>query len=80
MVADTAPQTQQAWDLAASTGNVGQTAFQGGQAGFLGALAQQPQSVTAGQLSSTNLQPYMNPFTQERDQHVAADHAAESCA
>ena len=73
MVADTAPQTQQAWDLAASSGNVGQSAFQGGQAGFMGALAQQPQSVTdpgnanavsAGNLSSANLQPYMNPFTQ----------------
>ena len=65
MVANTAPQTQQAWDLAASTGNVGQAAFQGGQAGFMGALAQQPQSVTAGQLSNTDLQPYMNPFTQD---------------
>ena len=64
MVADTAPQTQQAWDLAASSGNVGQSAFQGGQAGFMGALAQQPQAVTAGQLSNTDLQPYMNPFTQ----------------
>ena len=64
MVADTGPQTQQAWDLAASSGNVGQGAFQGGQAGFMGALAQQPQSVTAGQLSNTDLQPYMNPFTQ----------------
>ena len=65
MVADTAPQTQQAWDLAASSGNVGQSAFQGGQAGFMGALAQQPQAVTAGQLSNTDLQPYMNPFTQD---------------
>ena len=64
MVANTAPQTQQAWDLAASTGNVGKAAFQGGQAGFMGALAQQPQSVTAGQLANTDLQPYMNPFTQ----------------
>ena len=65
MVADTAPQTQQAWDLASSSGNVGLAAYQGGQAGFMGALAQSPSAVTAGQLSNTNLDPYMNPYTKD---------------
>ena len=65
MVADTAPQTQQAWDLASSSGNVGLGAYQGGQAGFMGALAQSPSAVTAGQLSNTNLDPYMNPYTKD---------------
>ena len=64
MVADTAPQTQQAWDLAASSGGTGKDAFNGAQSGFLGALGASPTNVTAGQLSGTNLQPYINPFTQ----------------
>ena len=34
MVADVAPQTQQAWDLAASSGNVGQDQYGASQAGF----------------------------------------------
>ena len=65
MVADTAPQTQQAWNLAANSGNVGQDAQSAAQAGLpLNTLGQTPQNVQAGQLSSTNLQPYMNPYTQ----------------
>jgi hypothetical protein len=64
MVADVAPQTQQAWNLAASSGNVGQDQYGASTAGYLGALGQTPASVNAGQLSSTNLQPYMNPYTQ----------------
>jgi Chaperone of endosialidase len=64
MVSDVAPQTQQAWNLAASSGNVGQDQYGASTAGYLGALGQTPASVTAGQLSNTNLQPYMNPYTQ----------------
>ena len=64
MVADTSPQTQQAWDLAASSGNVGQDQYAGAQAGFLNSLGQTPGTCTAGQLSNTNLSPYMNPYTQ----------------
>jgi hypothetical protein len=73
MVAGVAPQTQQAWNLAASSGGVGQDQFGGATAGYLNALGQTPMGVTdpgnagmirAGQLSNTNLQPYMNPYTQ----------------
>jgi hypothetical protein len=64
MVADVAPQTQQAWNTAASGGNAGQQQYNAAQAGYLGVMGQQPQQVTPGQLSSTNLQPYMNPYTQ----------------
>ena len=64
MVADNGPQTQQAWNLAANSGNVGQDAQSAAQAGYLNTLGQTPQNVQAGQLSNTNLQPYMNPYTQ----------------
>ena len=64
MVADVAPQTQQAWNLAANSGNVGQDAQNAAQAGYLNTMSQTPQNVQAGQLSNTNLQPYMNPYTQ----------------
>jgi hypothetical protein len=64
MVADVSPQTQQAWNVAANSGNVGADQYNGATAGYLGALAARPQNVTAGQISNTNLDPYMNPFTQ----------------
>jgi len=73
MVADVSPQTQQAWNLAASSANAGKDQFNSATSGYLNALGQTPTSVTnpgdadminAGQLSSTDLQPYMNPFTQ----------------
>jgi hypothetical protein len=64
MVADVSPQTQQAWNTAANSGNVGMDQYNAATAGYLGALGQTPASVTAGQLSNTNLQPYMNPYTQ----------------
>ena len=64
MVADVAPQTQQAWNLAANSGNIGQDAQNAAQAGYLNTMSQTPQDVQAGQLSNTNLQPYMNPYTQ----------------
>ena len=64
MVADIGPQTQQAWNTAASGGAAGQDQYNASQAGYLGVMGQQPQQVTPNQLSSTNLQPYMNPYTQ----------------
>jgi hypothetical protein len=64
MVANVGPQMQDAWNLAANSGNVGQDQYNASQAGYMGVLGQQPQQVTAGQLSNTNLQPYMNPYTQ----------------
>jgi hypothetical protein len=64
MVADPGAQMQQAWNTAAQGGNAGQDQYNASQAGYLGVMGQTPQQVTAGQLSSTNLQPYMNPYTQ----------------
>jgi hypothetical protein len=64
MVANVGPQMQDAWNLAANSGNVGQDQYNASQAGYTGVMGQQPQQVTAGQLSNTNLQPYMNPYTQ----------------
>ena len=83
MVSDVAPQTQQSWDVAANSGNVGADQYAAGSAGYLGALSQTPMqvsaggptmqvnnpgnanAVTAGQLSNTSLQPYMDPYTQD---------------
>ena len=39
MVADVSPQTQQAWNLAANSGNVGQDAQNAAQAGYLNTMA-----------------------------------------
>jgi hypothetical protein len=64
MVADPGAQMQQAWNTAAAGGNAGQDQYDASQAGYLGVMGQTPQNVTAGQLSSTNLAPYMNPYTQ----------------
>ena len=64
LVADVAPQTQQSWNTAAQGGNAGQDQYNAAQAGYLGVMGQAPQQVSAGQLSNTNLQPYMNPYTQ----------------
>jgi hypothetical protein len=63
MVADPGAQMQQAWNTAAQGGNAGQDQYNASQAGYLGVMGQTPQQVTPGQLSSTNLQPYMNPYT-----------------
>ena len=92
MVADVAPQTQQSWDVAANSGNVGADQYDAASAGYLGALAQNPTqvnaggrtmqvnaggptmqvnnpgnaaAVTAGQLSNTDLSPYLDPYTQD---------------
>jgi hypothetical protein len=64
MVADPGAQMQQAWNTAAGGGNAGQSQYNAANAGYLGVMGQTPQQVTPGQLSSTNLQPYMNPYTQ----------------
>ena len=58
------PQMQQSWNTAAQGGDAGADQYNASQAGYLGVLGQQPQQVNAGQLSNTNLQPYMNPYTQ----------------
>ena len=64
LVADVSPQMQQSWNTAAQGGNAGADQYNASQAAYLGVLGQQPQQVNAGQLSSTNLSPYMNPYTQ----------------
>ena len=48
MVADTSPQTQQSWNTAANSGNVGNDQYSAGTAGYLGALSQTPMQVSAG--------------------------------
>ena len=68
-VADIGPQTQQAWNLAASSGGAGADQYNASQAAYLtaaGTPATQvtPGSVTPQTLAGTNLQPYMNPYTQ----------------
>ena len=65
MIADVSPQMQQAWNLAANSGNVGQGAQAGAQSALLNAANYTPQNVIAGQLANTNLSPYMNPYTQD---------------
>jgi hypothetical protein len=64
LTADMGPQTQQAINTAASGGSAGADQYNAAQAGYLGVMGQSPQQVNAGQLSSTNLSPYMNPYTQ----------------
>lgn len=64
LVAGVSPQMQQSWNTAAAGANAGADQYNASEAGYLGVLGQQPQQVQAGQLSSTNLQPYMNPYTQ----------------
>ena len=64
MVADTSPQTQQSWDVAANSGSVGADQYAAGSLGYLGALGQTPLTVTPQSLAGTSLQPYMNPYTE----------------
>jgi hypothetical protein len=72
-VADTSPQTQQAWDLAANSGTAGQSQYDAATAGFLSAMgagANAPQvgmqgrvgDVTPSLLANTDLSKYMNPY------------------
>jgi hypothetical protein len=74
MVADVAPQTQQAWNLAANSGNVGQDAQNAAQAGYLNTLGQTPPQVSAQGLINSTL-PIMqqaNALQQDQLQDSAA--------
>jgi hypothetical protein len=64
-VADVGPQMQQAWNLAATSGAQGADQFNASQAAYLTAAGTPATQVTPQQLSQANLQPYMNPFTQQ---------------
>jgi hypothetical protein len=63
-VAGIGPQTQQAWNLAAQAGGAGADQYNAAQAGYLTAGGYKPTQVTPQTLAGTNLQPYMNPYTQ----------------
>jgi hypothetical protein len=63
-VADIGPQTQQAWNLAATSGGAGADQYNASQAAFLTAAGTPATQVTPQSLASTSLQPYMNPYTQ----------------
>jgi hypothetical protein len=63
-VADVAPQTQQAWNLAATSGGAGADQYNASQAAYLTAAGTPATQVNAQSLAGTNLQPYMSPFTQ----------------
>jgi hypothetical protein len=72
--------------------NPGSSTINSGISGASGVLGYNPSSVTAGQLSTTNLAPYMNPFTndvistslaqlnQQRGQQRVADNQAATAA
>ena len=84
MVPDTSDQMQQAWNTAATAGNAGVPQLNAATAGFAGALGQTPMSVTnpgnanavtAGNVGDTDLQKYMNPYTQSVINSSLADHA-----
>jgi len=62
-VADIGPQMQQAWNLAAQSGGAGADQYNAAQAGFLTAAGTPATQVTPQSLASTNLQPYMDPYT-----------------
>ena len=64
MVPDISDQLQQSWNTAATATNAGLPQYNAATAGFVGALGQTPMNVTAGQLSNTDLKPYMDPYTQ----------------
>jgi hypothetical protein len=74
MVADVAPQTQQAWNLAANSGGVGQDAQNAAQAGYLNTLGQTPPQINAQSLINSTL-PIMqqaNALQQDQIQDSAA--------
>ena len=64
-VADTGPQMQQAWNLAANSGLAGADQYNAAQAGFLTAAGTPATQVNAQSLAGTNLQPYLNPFASQ---------------
>jgi hypothetical protein len=63
-VADVGPQTQQAWNLAATSGGAGADQYNASQAAYLTAAGTPATQVTPQTLAGTNLQPYMDPYTQ----------------
>jgi hypothetical protein len=63
-VADIGPQTQQAWNLAATSGAAGADQYNAAQAGYLTAAGTPATQVTPQTVAGTNLQPYMDPYTQ----------------
>ena len=62
LVAGVSPQMQQAWNLAANSGSVGQGAQSAGQAALMSGANYTPQQV--GAPTSSQLAGYMNPYTQ----------------
>ena len=64
MVADVSPQMQQAWNTAATGGDAGKDQYDAAQAGYLTAAGTPATQVTPQTLAGTNLNPYMNPYTQ----------------
>ena len=63
MVADVSPQMQQAWNQAANSGNVGQSAQNAGQSALMTGANYTPQQISAP--TSSQLAGYMNPYTQD---------------
>ena len=63
-VADIRPETQQAGNLAATSGGAGADQYNASQAAYLTAAGTPATQVNAQSLAGTNLQPYMNPYTQ----------------
>jgi hypothetical protein len=63
-VADPGPQTQQAWNLAATSGGAGADQYNAAQAGYLTAAGTPATQVTPQSLAGTSLAPYMDPYTQ----------------
>ena len=63
MVADVSPQMQQAWNQAANSGNVGQSAQNAGQSALMTGANYTPQQISAP--TSSQLAGYLNPYTQD---------------
>ena len=65
-VADLSPQTQQAWQQAQNVGSAGADYYNAAGAGLLSSLkGGASPTVTPGLLAKTDLDPYMNPFTND---------------
>ena len=65
MVADVSPQMQQAGIRPQPAGDAGQDQYNAAQAGFLSAAGTPATQVTPQSLATTNLSPYLNPYTQD---------------
>jgi hypothetical protein len=64
-VANIGPQTQQAWNLAATSGGAGADQYNAAQAGYLTAAGTPATQVTPQSLAGTSLAPYLSPYTQD---------------